>query len=134
MAQCYIRHVREMPRNWPKRREVDEFPARARALRSPGAVSPPFWRMVLASPRFFALVAVGAFAVRFFFYFRFPHITGDSLIYGDIAKNWLEHGVYGLTHATGPEPTWIRLPGYPAFLVACFILFGREHYLSLIHI
>jgi len=128
MAQCYIRHVREMPRNWPKRREVDEFPARARALRSPGAVSPPFWRMVLASPRFFALVAVGAFAVRFFFYFRFPHITGDSLIYGDIAKNWLEHGVYGLTHATGPEPTWIRLPGYPAFLVACFILFGREHY------
>lgn len=50
------------------------------------------------------------------------------MIYGDIAKNWLDHGVYGLTHATGPQPTWIRLPGYPAFLAVCFVLFGREHY------
>src|SRR5208337_1388739 len=24
--------------------------------------------------------------------------------------------------------TWIRLPGYPAFLALCFKLFGREHY------
>jgi 4-amino-4-deoxy-L-arabinose transferase-like glycosyltransferase len=62
------------------------------------------------------------------FYFLFPHITGDSLIYGDIAKNWLDHGIFGLTHAEGVRPTWIRLPGYPAFLVLCFKLFGREHY------
>ena len=62
------------------------------------------------------------------FYFRFPHVTGDSLIYGDIARNWLDHGIYGLTHAEGVLPTWIRLPGYPAFLAACFVLFGREHY------
>ena len=53
---------------------------------------------------------------------------GDSLIYGDIAKNWLDHGIFGLTHAEGVRPTWIRLPGYPAFLAACFVLFGREHY------
>ena len=26
------------------------------------------------------------------------------------------------------RPTLIRLPGYPAFLAACFALFGREHY------
>ena len=67
-------------------------------------------------------------ALRLFFYFRFPHVTGDSLIYGDIAKNWLDHGIFGLSHADGPSPTWIRLPGYPAFLAACFVLFGREHY------
>ena len=53
---------------------------------------------------------------------------GDSFIYGDIARNWLDHGIYGLTHAEGIRPTWIRLPGYPAFLAACFVLFGREHY------
>jgi hypothetical protein len=53
---------------------------------------------------------------------------GDSLIYGDIAKNWLDRGVFGLTHSDGVYPTWIRLPGYPAFLAACFVLFGREHY------
>lgn len=87
-----------------------------------------FWRLVLASRRYFLLLTLAAFALRLFFYFRYPHITGDSMIYGDIAKNWLQHGVYGLTHATGPEPTWIRLPGYPAFLAACFVLFGSEHY------
>ena len=74
------------------------------------------------------LVTLAAFVLRLFFYLRFPHVTGDSLIYGDIARNWLQHGIYGLSHAEGPRPTWIRLPGYPAFLAACFTLFGSEHY------
>src|SRR5208283_633173 len=80
------------------------------------------------TPGFFLLLTLAASALRLFFYFKFPHVTGDSLVYGDIAKNWLDHGIYGLTHAEGPRPTWIRLPGYPAFLAACFVLFGREHY------
>ena len=88
----------------------------------------PFWRVVGESRRYFLWLTLAAFALRLLFYFFFPHITGDSLIYGDIAKNWLEHGIYGLTHAEGVRPTWIRLPGYPAFLAACFVLFGREHY------
>jgi 4-amino-4-deoxy-L-arabinose transferase-like glycosyltransferase len=78
--------------------------------------------------RSFLLFFLAGLFLRLLFYFRFPHITGDSLIYGDIAKNWLDHGIYGLTHAEGVRPTWIRLPGYPAFLVACFAVFGREHY------
>src|SRR5271157_671674 len=78
--------------------------------------------------KYFLLVTLAALALRLFLYFRFPHVTGDSLIYGDIARNWLDHGIYGLSHAEGPQPTWIRLPGYPAFLAACFVLFGREHY------
>ena len=84
--------------------------------------------MLWESRKYFLLVTLAAFALRLFFYFRFPHVTGDSLIYGDIAKNWLDHGIFGLSHAEGPSPTWIRLPGYPAFLAACFVLFGREHY------
>ena len=87
----------------------------------------PFCRMLGDSRDYFLLVTLAAFALRLFFYFRFPHVTGDSLIYGDIANNWLDHGVFGLSHAC-PSPTWIRLPGYPAFLAACFVLFGREHY------
>jgi 4-amino-4-deoxy-L-arabinose transferase-like glycosyltransferase len=83
-----------------------------------------FWE----SRKYFLLVTVAAFVLRLFFYIRFPHVTGDSLIYGDIANNWLNHGIFGLSHAEGPQPTWIRLPGYPAFLAACFVLFGREHY------
>jgi 4-amino-4-deoxy-L-arabinose transferase-like glycosyltransferase len=56
-------------------------------------------------------------------------IDGDALIYGDIAKNLLQHGVYGFTQsAAGPLPTLIRLPGYPLFLMLCFRVFGVEHY------
>ncbi len=97
--------------------------------KSPGRTEPqPFWRMLRESRKYFLLVTLAALLPRLFFYFRFPHVTGDSLIYGDIAKNWLDHGIYGLSHVEGPQPTWIRLPGYPAFLAACFVLFGREHY------
>ena len=80
--------------------------------KSPGRTEPqPFWRMLRESRKYFLLVTLAALLLRLFFYFRFPHVTGDSLIYGDIAKNWLDHGIYGLSHAEGPQPTWIRLPG-----------------------
>jgi 4-amino-4-deoxy-L-arabinose transferase-like glycosyltransferase len=110
-ASCYIRHVL-----------VQES-------KSLGRTEPrPFWRMLRESRKYFLLLTLAALLLRLFFYFRFPHVTGDSLIYGDIARNWLDHGIYGLSHAEGPRPTWIRLPGYPAFLAVCFVLFGREHY------
>jgi 4-amino-4-deoxy-L-arabinose transferase-like glycosyltransferase len=87
-----------------------------------------FWGMLREARKYFLLVTLAAFALRIFFYVRFPHVTGDSLIYGDIARNWLQQGIYGLSHAEGVRPTWIRLPGYPAFLATCFALFGSEHY------
>jgi hypothetical protein len=60
---------------------------------------------------------------------HFFEVTGDSLIYGGIAKNLLLHGRYAL--GTGETyPTLIRLPGYPLFLAACFKLFGMENYAS----
>ena len=57
-------------------------------------------------------------------------VSGDSLVYGGIAKNWLTRGVYGFygDGAGGVSPTLIRLPGYPMFLAACFRVFGMEHY------
>ncbi len=88
----------------------------------------PFWRVLLEHRKWFAWFTLAALALRLSFFFRYSHITGDSLIYGEIARNWLEHGIYGLTHADGVRPTWIRLPGYPAFLAVCFKLFGVEHY------
>ncbi len=84
--------------------------------------------MLREDRKYFLLITLSAFALRLAFYFLFPHVTGDSLIYGDIAKNWLNHGIFGLTHGNGVRPTLIRLPGYPAFLAACFLLFGSEHY------
>jgi len=91
-------------------------------------VRPAFWKLLAGWPKYFLLLTLAALALRLLFYLKFPHIEGDSLIYGDIARNWLDHGIFGLTHADGVRPTLIRLPGYPAFLAACFALFGREHY------
>src|SRR5260370_1500570 len=80
------------------------------------------------NPWFFACVTLAALALRLFFVFKFPSLFGDSFVYGDIAKNWMDKGIYGLTTAQGVHPTLIRLPGYPAFLALIFSIAGREHY------
>jgi 4-amino-4-deoxy-L-arabinose transferase-like glycosyltransferase len=67
-------------------------------------------------------------ALRLWFIHAYPEVDGDPLIYGDIAKNLLQHHIYGLTTDGGIHPTLIRLPGYPLFLAICFTLFGMEHY------
>lgn len=84
--------------------------------------------MVRKHPRFFLLTTLAALALRLLFIFRFPSITTDSFIYGDIAKNWLQRGIYGVTDSGLVVPTFIRLPGYPAFLAVVFAIFGMEHY------
>jgi 4-amino-4-deoxy-L-arabinose transferase-like glycosyltransferase len=84
--------------------------------------------MLRQSPRWFLLAALAGLALRLIFLVRFPSITSDSFIYGDIARNWLAHGIYGLSGSGGISPTDIRLPGYPAFLAAIFAIFGTEHY------
>ncbi len=76
--------------------------------------------------------------LRLWFLWHFPQVNGDGLIYGDIAKNWLLHGVYGRTDygAAGAtvHPTLIRLPGYPLFLAACFRVFGVDHYGAVLYL
>ena len=73
--------------------------------------------------------------LRLWFIGHASDIAGDSLIYGDIAKNWLQHGIYGFVQGgSAAVPTLIRLPGYPLFLVACFRLFGVEHYTAVMYV
>ncbi|MGA8313724.1 MAG: glycosyltransferase family 39 protein [Terriglobales bacterium] len=78
--------------------------------------------------RFFLYLTLAAVGLRLLFIFRFPGVTTDSFVYGDIAKNWLRHGIYGLSGPDAISPTYIRLPGYPAFLAAVFAIFGMELY------
>ncbi len=78
--------------------------------------------------RFFLLATLAGVALRLLFIFRFPGVSTDSFVYGDIAKNWLQHGIYGLSGVNDISPTYIRLPGYPAFLAGVFAIFGMEHY------
>src|SRR5882672_10891256 len=89
---------------------------------------PSVRELMRKSPAFFLVGALGGLVLRVLFVLRFPSITADSFIYGDIAKNWLRHGIYGLSSSSGVFPTDIRLPGYPAFLAAVFAIFGMEHY------
>jgi hypothetical protein len=63
-----------------------------------------------------------------FFVLRYPIIYGDSFFYGDLAKNWLQHGILGTSEAGGIRPSLIRLPGYPAFLAVIWAIRGVEHY------
>jgi 4-amino-4-deoxy-L-arabinose transferase-like glycosyltransferase len=76
---------------------------------------------------FILVFMAAALTLRLIFLVYFPAIVNDSFVYGDIAKNWLQHGIFGLS---GPDvsPTYIRLPGYPAFLAFIFAIFGMEHY------
>jgi hypothetical protein len=88
-------------------------------------------------PILFALAA-GA-ALRLWFIHVFPQIQGDSLLYADIGRNWLTHGIYGrsVIHAGGSQaiaPTLVRLPGYPAFLALCFAAFGLQNYLAVLYL
>ncbi len=78
-------------------------------------------RLILA-----ALLA--GLALRLFFVLRHPLITFDASVYGDIAKNWLLSGTFGMTENGVAAPTLIRLPGYPAFLAMVWLLSGIEHY------
>jgi len=75
-----------------------------------------------------ALALAAGAALRLWFIHAYPEVQGDTFIYGDIAKNWMLHGVYGRSVDGGIDPTLIRLPGYPLFLILCFRIFGIEHY------
>src|SRR5947209_15518833 len=78
--------------------------------------------------RFFIVASAAALALRLLLVFRFPAVVDDSRLYADIAKNWLQHGVYGITNSGVIVPTLSRLPGYPAVLAANFAIFGVDNF------
>jgi len=77
---------------------------------------------------------IAGLLLRLWFVAHLGRVAGDGLFYGEIAKTWLQHGIYGVTNAGLTQgsiivrPTLARLPGYPLFLAACFRLFGMENY------
>jgi hypothetical protein len=77
-----------------------------------------------------AALLVG-FLLRGFFVWIHPRFVGDTLAYGDLAHNLLTHHVFGFTEDV-IRPTLIRLPGYPVFLAACFLVFGDANYLAVV--
>ena len=78
--------------------------------------------------RFFVAASLAALGLRLLLVVRFPGVVDDSRFYANIAENWLQHGVYGITNSGVIMPTLSRLPGYPAFLAVIFTLFGIENF------
>jgi hypothetical protein len=75
------------------------------------------------------LALAAGLGLRIWMLRAFPQISGDTLIYGNLAKNLLLHGQFAITDSSGLlHSTLIRLPGYPLFLALCFRPFGIDNY------
>src|SRR5271169_4421862 len=75
------------------------------------------------SNRLAALTA--GLCLRLYFVLKFPANSGDTVLYEQIATNWLKHHVYAMTVGGQITPMDLRMPGYPAFLAIIYALTGR---------
>ena len=66
------------------------------------------------------------FALRLFFVIHFPFYAGDTKFYDELARNLLDHKVYGLFVRGQLTPVDMRMPGYPVFLSGLYAAFGRS--------
>jgi hypothetical protein len=71
------------------------------------------------------LALLAGLALRVYFIVHFPFYAGDTKFYEELARNWLDHGVYGLFVAGQLVPVDMRMPGYPGFLAAIYLLLER---------
>lgn len=79
-------------------------------------------KRIFSSP-IFALAA--GLCLRLFFALKFPADSGDTVLYEQIAANWLKHHVYAMDVHGAITPVDLRMPGYPAFLALIYALTGR---------
>ena len=63
--------------------------------------------------------------LRLFFVLKFPGESGDTVLYEQIATNWLKHHLYAMDVHGAVTPVDLRMPGYPAFLALICALTRR---------
>jgi hypothetical protein len=72
------------------------------------------------------LVALAAgLCLRLFFVFKYPANSGDTVLYEQMATNWLKHHVYAMEVFGQITPVDLRVPGYPAFLALVYAITGH---------
>src|ERR1700682_2725520 len=81
-----------------------------------------FMRRVFSNP--ITALAAGV-CLRFFFVLKYPAGSGDTVLYEQIATNWLKYHVYAMNVGGAITPVDIRVPGYPAFLAWIYWLSGK---------
>ena len=72
----------------------------------------------------FVALAAGA-CLRLLFVFKFPFVSGDTILYEQFASNWLKLGKFAMDINGQPTPVDLRMPGYPAFLAVVYAVTGR---------
>src|SRR5271169_5626746 len=68
---------------------------------------------------------VAGLCLRLFFVYKFPFATNDTLLYEQLATNWVQHHVYGITVDGALAPVDLRMPGFPAFLAGIYAITRR---------
>jgi hypothetical protein len=69
-------------------------------------------------------LAVGL-CLRLFFVLRYPANSGDTVLYEQMATNWLKHGTYAMEVYGKITSVDLRMPGYPAYLALIYLVTGR---------
>lgn len=69
-------------------------------------------------------LVIGA-ALRLLFALRYPAESGDTVLYDELATNWLKHGQYATDVGGQLASVHIRMPGYPAFLAVVYAITGH---------
>ncbi len=64
-------------------------------------------------------------ALRLLFVLKFPANSGDTILYEQMATNWLQHHVYAMNINGAVTPVDLRMPGYPAFLALIYLVTGK---------
>ena len=66
------------------------------------------------------------FCLRLFFVLKYPvNSSSDTVLYEQMATNWLQHHVYAMNVNGAILPVDLRMPGYPAFLALIYAVTGR---------
>jgi hypothetical protein len=63
--------------------------------------------------------------LRLLFVLKYPANSGDTVLYEQMATNWLKHGTYAMEVYGKATPVDLRTPGYPAFLALIYALTGK---------
>jgi len=71
-----------------------------------------------------AALAAGL-CLRLFFVSKYPANSGDTVLYEQMATNWLKHHVYAMEVFGQITPVDLRMPGYPVFLAFVYAITGR---------
>jgi hypothetical protein len=76
-----------------------------------------FWHLIAAT--------AAGISLRLFFILKFPANSGDTILYEQMATNWLKHHIYAMEVNGAIQAVDLRMPGYPAYLAMVYWLTGK---------